>query len=219
VRGWLFVEKPNVAVSDKVCDSERAYDLGTGAVFEARSCVRWIVKGQGSFDREATEKTRRIESARGSVPRSALSEVVWFLLQMGKLYDRAVSRGYEVPTGLEPTYTPDEPSAGARGFSFDCRCGNCGEFGLWTYVIEGSTIAQGVVTTWAPNCWETHAGAQAYAAELLNIAERKFVDGCPSENPPRLRPPRSIIVRESRRPDRELDVAWQRLLYSSCPAR
>jgi hypothetical protein len=75
--GWLFVESGNgIAVSERMCESERAYDLATGAAFEVRSCLRGVVNASGAYDRDATERTRWIGSARGSVPPSALSEAV-----------------------------------------------------------------------------------------------------------------------------------------------
>jgi hypothetical protein len=220
--GWLFLEESGsgIAVSERMCDSERAYDLATGAAFEVRSCLRGILNASGAYDQDATERTRWTESARGSVPPSALSEAVWFLLQVDSLYDRAISRGSAVPAGLELSYTPTKALLRGGRVSHFCSCSDCGG-PSWTYVIEGATIAQGV-TKWTPHCWDPHAEVQSYAAELLVIAEQQFTAGCPSREPPRTRPLRQLVERGRDHPterERSIDAAWQRLRDSRCKRR
>jgi hypothetical protein len=134
------------------------------------------------------------------------------------VYDRAISSSYGVPAGLELSYTPAETLWSGGGFG--CGCSDC-DGPSWSYVIEGATIAKGR-TTWAPHCWGADAEVQAYAAELLLIAEQQFTTGCPSQEPPRSRPPRQLVERRrdhSTERVRSLDAAWQRLRDSRCKGR
>ncbi|NOU32666.1 MAG: hypothetical protein HOO96_32580, partial [Polyangiaceae bacterium] len=100
-KGWLLLRGRRGHYV--FCDEVRAYDLGTGAVYIAKSCSGLALVSDGSVDGAKTDDARKEETLVGSVPRDALREAAWMILLASEVQEDVVeARGFALPVGVEP---------------------------------------------------------------------------------------------------------------------
>jgi hypothetical protein len=206
------------------CDSVRAYDLRTGAVFIDESCSGLVLHADGDVDRGATN-ARRIRRARaGVVSVDNLREAVWMLLLRGEGQEIQLrAEYYPLPAGLTPAVTVGQPAPEDTPPSF--RWFTTAQTSLtWQWTPETGNSAFLGALTWP----DSSDAAESHAAALLAVAEEGFVERCPAE--PVQRMPRLAIAEVHNlnevsgeeiaafgRTLREAVQRWRRL--PACPSR
>jgi hypothetical protein len=163
IDGWL------VLASNRRCGEVRAYDLVTGsAYFLTDRCGR-----------STTIATMDVRVGRVSV--TALREAAWMMLvaPTAEKDIRVESLRYDVPEAI-PIVEPR--SMGRSGWA---HCGGCGVAGArqWSWMRERGGVWKGQVSgVIHPNmpCDD----AEDHAAELLEIADDSFEEGCAPKAPP-----------------------------------
>ena len=179
-RGWLLVTGRRGHYD--FCDGVRAYDLATGAAYVAESCAGLALKEKGEVDFGATDAARRTTLRAGSVPADNLREAAWMIFLKSEIEERNTEASrYPIPRGMAVRYRVGPPlgeKPASRIWSTAWTILH------WRWLEDGRhTRAEGELT------WPTSDDrAEAYAATLLDITERAFVEGCPPAPLPTLPP-------------------------------
>ena len=169
-RGWLIVRGRRGHY--QFCDEVRAYDLATGAAFVAKDCSGLALRENGSVDAAATAQGRVPSTEIGRLPLDALREAAWMLVLAPQVEARhRHSRTVPLPKGLRPIWRILYSTTGRGGSAW----GSSAQTVLgWAIVDQGRTVARGRLT-W-PSSSEP---GEHHAAQLLDIAERSLLPGCP----------------------------------------
>jgi hypothetical protein len=175
--GWLVVSGRRGHYA--FCDEVSAFDLATGAAYHVASCGGLDLTGGGGVDHRATDASRKPERRRGTVSLDEIREAAWMLLQLGELDEDVVTEGFgeALPKGIAVV---------------DDGVGTHGSFGGGHIVTSAQTSLHWRVTgvprqlgsgrvTWPR---DLNDDAEAYATELLEVAEASFSPGCPPATPP-----------------------------------
>jgi hypothetical protein len=176
--GWLVVSGRRGHYA--FCDELRAFDLATGSAYRVASCSGLALEAGGSVDHRATDAGRQLARERGTVSLDEIREAAWMLLQLGEL-DRSVLTsgiGHSLPSGI-----PRVVDAGAtlsERWSGSFRASSAQTALAWRVATAARELGKGTIT-WPR---DLNDDAEAYAAELLEIAEASFTAGCPGTVPP-----------------------------------
>lgn len=173
VRGWLIVRGRRGHY--QFCDEVRAYDLATGAAFVAKDCSGLALRGNGSVDAAAIAQGRVQSTEIGRLPLDALREAAWMLALAPQVEARhRHSRAVPLPKGLRPIWRVLHSTTGRGGSAWGSSAQTLLGWAIVDAGDRGRTVARGRLT-W-PGSSEP---GEHHAAQLLDIAERSLVPGCP----------------------------------------
>ena len=169
--GWLLVAGRRGHYA--FCDTVRAYDLQTGAAFVDDSCSELALAPGGSVDFEATDRGRARQTRAGHVSVDNLREAVWMLLLRGESERVQLhSEAHSLPTGLVPGLTVGDREGAGQGPGWSWHSGQTTLTWRWRPRVGPSFVGD---LTW-PNSYDA---PEHYAAALLDVAERGFIETCP----------------------------------------
>lgn len=173
VRGWLIVRGRRGHYQS--CDEVRAYDLATGAAFVARDCGGLGLRGNGPVDAAATHQGRVPSAEIGRLPLDALREAAWMLALAPQVEARhRHSRIVPLPKGLRPIWRVPTTLTGQGGGAWGSSAQTVLQWAIVDPGDAGRTVARGRLT-W-PGSSEP---GEHHAAQLLDVAERSLLPGCP----------------------------------------
>jgi hypothetical protein len=168
--GWLVVRHSGGWVSSP-CEDVRIYSLATGAAYISRSCA-W-----NGIDKVLPERKLVLEP--GSVAMDNVREAAWMMLQMRDV--TVASRNYpvawKVPVGVKLEKIRSG-RFGTRQLTLICSDQSVMYWALLS--ATGEVVVSSTVRV--PAC---DAPGVDYARQLLRIVESGFVEGCPTEAPPK----------------------------------
>jgi len=177
--GWLVVSGRRGHYN--FCDELRAFDLATGSTYRVASCSGLALRSGGSVDHRATDAGRKVDRQRGAVSLDEIREAAWMLLQLGELDTSPVlayGLGRALPKGIALESDGRSLSGGMGGGS---GSGSSAQTFLhWRITTATRELGSGEIT-WPR---DLNDDAEAYATELLDVAEHSFTSGCPSAVPP-----------------------------------
>jgi hypothetical protein len=176
--GWLVVSGRRGHYA--FCDELRAFDLATGSAYRVASCSGLALVSDGAVDHRATDAARKLDRERGAVSLDEIREAAWMLLQLGELDKNVRTHGFgQAPPPNIPLERVDGEETLGRGMG-SIRW-NTGQTQLTWRVVAAARELGGGTITWPR---DLNDDTEAYAAELLEVAEASFVPGCPPAAPP-----------------------------------
>jgi hypothetical protein len=176
--GWLVVSGRRGHYA--FCDELRAFDLATGSAYRVASCSGLALRSDGGVDHRATDDRRKVDHERGSVSLDEIREAAWMLLQLGELDNDVLTGGFgqALPEGVTAISAEEEPVLGTLSRTASVTSGQTSLH--WRVTTTGRDLGSGTVT-WPR---DLNDDAEAYATELLEVAEKSFAPGCPRAAPP-----------------------------------
>jgi hypothetical protein len=146
------------------------------------------------------------------------------LLQLGELDEPVLRGGFgqAVPGGIP--IESDGVRLGAGFMSANCRGSSAQTQLSWRVTAAAQELGRGTIT-WPR---DLNDDAEAYAAELLEVAEASFVPGCPPGAPPATHTAQLGALSANHLDTDEkslnqaassLDKAWRDLVSERCPPR
>jgi hypothetical protein len=176
--GWLVVSgrRGHYDFCDELC----AFDLGTGSMYRvAASCSDLALTPGGRVNHGATDAARKLDRERGTVSLGEIREAAWMMLQFGELDERVLSDGFgqALPPGIPPESDGGKTMGELGSFSVSTSSGQTQLD--WRVIAAGHDLGTGTIT-WPR---DPDDDVEAYAAELLEVAEASFTPGCPPASP------------------------------------
>lgn len=199
--GWLVIEGRRGHY--EFCDTVRAFDLKTGAVFLWDSCSGLVLRPDGSVDRPRTDAGRDQRARQGTVSVEAIRETAWMLLLRAETSEAQLTeQWFPLPAGLQPALVDPSP-ASEDSPMFGVPWSSAQTTLTWRLVLPDRTGFTGDLT-W-PSSYDA---AEDHAVALLEIAEAGLVEGCAGK------PPKPGVLRGSTAAalNEPLDDAEPRLL-------
>jgi len=220
--GWLVVSGRRGHYN--FCDELRAFDLATGAAYRVASCSGLALRMNGSVDHRATDTARKIDREHGTVSRDEIREAAWMLLQLGEL-DALPVLAYGLGQALPKGIALESDGRSSSGIGFGSGRGSSAQTSLRWQVTTATRELGGGTITWPR---DLNDDAEAYATELLDVAEHSFTPGCPPAVPPaalaaQLRALSAnhldTDMKSLNRAVSSLDKGWRELLGDDCARR
>jgi hypothetical protein len=177
--GWLVVSGRRGHYA--FCDELRAFDLATGSTYRVASCSGLALMSGGAVDHRATDGARKPDRERGLVSLDEIREAAWMLLQLGELDKDVRTHGFgQAPPEDLPLEREDNEER-TFGIGMGSISMSSGQTQLtWRVTAAGRELGGGTIT-WPR---DLNDDAEAYATELLDVAEHSFMPGCPPAAPP-----------------------------------
>jgi hypothetical protein len=177
--GWLVVSGRRGHY--QFCDEMRAFDLATGSTYRVASCSSLALMSGGAVDHRATDAARQPERERGLVSLDEIREAAWMLLQLGELDEHVLTHGFgEAPPKDIPLEKDDQENTFGGGMGSVSMTSGQTILTWRVTAAEGRELGGGTII-WPRNL---NNDADAYATELLDVAEHSFAPGCPPAAPP-----------------------------------
>jgi hypothetical protein len=178
--GWLVVSGRRGHYD--FCDELRAFDLATGSAYRVASCSGLALVSGGAVDHRATDAARTTERERGTLSLEEIREAAWMLLQLDEIERVPVLTqgiGQALPEGVPLEDDGGGVMSGLGGMMSMSM--SSAQTQLRWRVTEGSRELGSGTITWPR---DLNDEAEAYATELLDVAEHSFTPGCPPAAPP-----------------------------------
>ena len=219
--GWLVVSGRRGHYH--FCDELRAFDLATGAAYRVGSCSDLALMSDGRVDHRGTDAARKTERERGTVSLDEIREAAWMLIQLGEIDEsvRKTAIGHALPKSI-PLASDGNVSKGF-GLGRLVSISSAQTRLDWRVTTMAGELGSGTIT-WGRDPDEDE---EAYATELLEVAEASFTPGCPPAAPPvALRDPLRGLsankldtdAKSLRQAAASLDDGWRDLIGAGCPA-
>ena len=218
--GWLVVSGRRGHYN--FCDELRAFDLATGSAYRVGSCSGLALMSGGDVDHRATDDARKTSRERGTVSLDEIREAAWMLLQLGELDPSVLLRavGYALPKSI----ALESDNHALEGIGLGGIAWTSGQTSLeWRVTAATRELGRGTIT-WPR---DLNDDVEAYATELLEVAEASFTPGCPTATPPAALA-QQLNTLSGNRLDTDakslghaasaLDASWRDLLRDGCPA-
>ncbi len=216
--GWLIVSGRRGHY--QFCDEVRAFDLATGSAYRVGSCSGLALMSGGAVDHRATDAARKTDRERGTVSIEEIREAAWMLLQLGEVDPSVLTSasGHALPGSIALESDGDAMEGlGLGGMSW-----SSGQTSLeWRVTAATRELGSGTIT-WPR---DLNDDIEAYATELLEVAEASFTPGCPIAAPPAAltQPVKKLSVnrldgdaKSVRDAASTLDAGWRDLLRDRC---
>ena len=174
--GWLVIAGRRGHYD--FCDTTRAYDLETGTAFMSDSCSGLALQPDGGVNAPQTNKQRKQTVRSGSVSLDNLREAVWMMVFEREAADvQLTAEAVPLPAGMTPEITIRHQTEDSGGLGVSWNSGQT--LLVWRWISTAQTRFDGELT------WPgSDKAAEDHAANLLNVAEESFVEGCPRRSPP-----------------------------------
>ena len=175
--GWLVVSGRRGHY--QFCDELRAFDLATGSAYRVGSCSGLALMSGGGVDHRATDAARRTDRERGTVSLDEIREAAWMLLQLGEVDASVLTHAFG--NALPKSIPLESDGIETLGLGLGSMEINSGQTSLqWRVTTSTRELGSGTIT-WPR---DLNDDVEAYATELLEVAEASFTPGCPAAVPP-----------------------------------